>query len=148
MDLSNIKPATGATHSNKRLGRGEGSGRGGTSTKGHKGHQSRSGYKSRRGNEGGQMPIARRLPKFGFNNLSRKEFKAINLSTLQALSEKNGLTAIDVDTLVSFGLVSKNDMIKILGKGKLTAKLDVKAHAFSKSAQAAIESLNGTAVKL
>jgi large subunit ribosomal protein L15 len=148
MNLSNLKPAKGSVKKGKRIGRGQGSGRGGTSTKGHKGHQSRSGYKRKIGFEGGQMPLQRRVPKFGFNNLSRVEYKAINLSTLQTLAEGKKLDSIDLNTLVEAGLISKKDKIKILGNGKLTLKLDVKAHAFSKSAVAAIESLQGSAIKI
>jgi large subunit ribosomal protein L15 len=148
MNLSNLKPAKGSVKNGKRKGRGQGSGRGGTSTKGHKGHQSRSGYKSKPGFEGGQMPLQRRLPKFGFNNMSRIEYKAINLSTLQTLAEERKLSSIDIDSLIEAGLVSKQDKIKILGNGKLTLKLDVKAHAFSKSAVSAIESLQGSAIKI
>jgi large subunit ribosomal protein L15 len=148
MDLSNLKPAAGSTHSEVRKGRGQGSGKGGTSTRGHKGAKSRSGYSSRRGFEGGQMPLHRRLPKFGFTNISRKEYKAINLDVIQNLADKKGITSIDENTLFEAGLTSKNDMVKILGNGKLTSKLDVKAHAFSKSAKEAIEALQGTAVKI
>lgn len=145
MDLSNLKPAKGSVKSEKRIGRGQGSGRGGTSTRGHKGGQSRSGYSRKIGFEGGQMPLQRRVPKFGFSNISRKEYKGINISTLQTLAETKKLDVIDVKTLAEAGLVSKNDMVKILGNGKLTTKLDVTAHAFSKSAKAAIEELKGTA---
>ncbi|MFO7370143.1 MAG: 50S ribosomal protein L15 [Bacteroidales bacterium] len=145
MDLSNLKPAKGSVKSEKRIGRGQGSGRGGTSTRGHKGGQSRSGYSRKIGFEGGQMPLQRRVPKFGFSNISRKEYKGINISTLQTLAESRKLDVIDVKTLAEAGLVSKNDMVKILGNGKLTTKLDVTAHAFSKSAKAAIEELKGTA---
>jgi large subunit ribosomal protein L15 len=148
MNLSSLKPAKGSVKKGKRIGRGQGSGRGGTSTKGHKGHQSRSGYKRKIGFEGGQMPLQRRVPKSGFNNLSRIEYKAINLSTLQILAEEKKLSQIDVSTLVEAGLVSKKDRIKILGNGKLNLKLDVKAHAFSKSAVSAIESLQGSAIKI
>ena len=148
MNLSSLKPAKGSVKKGKRIGRGQGSGRGGTSTKGHKGHQSRSGYKRKIGFEGGQMPLQRRVPKFGFNNLSRVEYKAINLSTLQTLAEGKKLSNIDLNTLIEAGLVSKKDKIKILGNGKLTLKLDIKAHAFSKSAVAAIESLQGSAIKI
>jgi large subunit ribosomal protein L15 len=144
MDLSNLKPAKGSVKKEKRIGRGQGSGRGGTSTRGHKGGQSRSGYSRKIGFEGGQMPLQRRVPKFGFSNMNRKEFKAINISTLQTLAESRNLTVINIQTLSDAGLVSVNDMIKILGNGTLTAKLDVSAHAFSKSAKAAIEALNGT----
>ena len=148
MQLSNLKPAKGSTHKDKRIGRGQGSGRGGTSTKGHKGAQSRSGYSRRPGFEGGQMPLQRRLPKFGFNNMNRKEYKAINISTLQALAEKLSIAEVSIDTMMSAGLVSKNHLVKILGNGELTIKLDVTAHAFSKSAVAAIEAQQGTATKL
>ncbi|WP_423126532.1 50S ribosomal protein L15 [Gaoshiqia sp. Z1-71] len=144
MDLSNLKPAGGSVKKVKRIGRGQGSGHGGTSTRGHKGAQSRSGYSRTRGFEGGQMPLQRVVPKFGFNNVNRVEYKAINLSTLQTLAESNQLSAIDVQLLVDAGLASKNDRVKILGKGALTLKLDVKAHAFSKSAKEAIEKLEGT----
>lgn len=144
MDLSNIKPAAGATKASKRVGRGQGSGRGGTSTRGHKGAKSRSGYSRKIGFEGGQMPLQRVVPKFGFKNIHRVEYKAINLSVLQLLAESKNLTAIDHQTLVESGIVSKNDKIKILGGGELTLKLEVKAHAFSKSAKEAIEKLEGT----
>jgi large subunit ribosomal protein L15 len=148
MNLSSLKPAKGSVKKRKRIGRGQGSGRGGTSTKGHKGHQSRSGYKRKVGFEGGQMPLQRRVPKSGFNNLNRIEYKAINLSTLQTLAESRKLESIDLNTLIDAGLISKKDRIKILGNGKLTIKLDVKAHAFSKSAITAIESLQGSAIKI
>ena len=148
MDLTNLKPAEGSKHSKKRIGRGQGSGRGGTSTRGHKGAQSRSGYSRKIGFEGGQMPLQRRVPKFGFKNINRKEYKGINISTLQYLAEKNSLTSIDTETLVSAGLARKNDMVKILGKGTLSLKLEVSAHAFSESAVKAIEALEGTVVKL
>jgi large subunit ribosomal protein L15 len=144
MNLSNLKPAEGSTHSDKRIGRGQGSGHGGTSTRGHKGAQSRSGYSKKIGFEGGQMPIQRVVPKFGFKNFNRVEYKAINLSTLQSLIEKLNVTAIDFNTLSENGLVSRNDKVKILGNGELKVKLDVKAHAFSKSAKEAIEKLQGT----
>jgi len=145
MDLSSLKPAKGSVKKEKRIGRGQGSGRGGTSTKGHKGGQSRAGYKSKIGFEGGQMPLQRRVPKFGFSNINRKEYKGINISTLQTLADARKLTAIDVATLADAGLISKKDLVKILGNGKLTSKLDVQAHAFSKSAKSAIEALKGTA---
>ncbi|MPQ45794.1 50S ribosomal protein L15 [Marinifilum sp. N1E240] len=148
MDLSNLKPAAGSVKTNKRIGRGQGSGRGGTSTRGHKGAKSRSGYSKKVGFEGGQMPLQRRVPKFGFKNINRKEYKAINVDVLQALAEKNNITVIDVNVLVNAGLASKNDNVKILGNGTITAKLEVKAHAFSKSAQSAIEAVEGTVVKL
>jgi large subunit ribosomal protein L15 len=148
MDLSNLKPAKGSVKENKRLGRGQGSGRGGTSTRGHKGAQSRSGYSRKIGFEGGQMPLQRRVPKFGFRNVNRREYKGINIGTLQSLAEKNDLEKIDLVVLISAGLVSKNALVKILGKGTLDRKLEVHAHAFSKSAVKAIEANNGTAVKL
>lgn len=148
MELHNIKPAKGSVKKGKRLGRGEGSGSGGTASRGHKGAKSRSGYSKKIGFEGGQMPLQRRVPKFGFKNINRKEYKAINISTLQALSEKMSLEKIDFQTLISAGLISKNDKVKILGKGKLERKVEVHAHAFSKSAVEAIEANSGTAVKL
>ncbi|HNX66973.1 MAG TPA: 50S ribosomal protein L15 [Bacteroidales bacterium] len=148
MDLSNLKPAKGSIKRSKRVGRGQGSGKGGTSTRGHKGAKSRSGYKKKIGFEGGQMPLQRRVPKYGFKNVNRIEYKAINLVTLQTLAEKNNLEVIDRETLVSAGLISKNDLVKILGKGKLERKLEVHAHAFSKSAVEAIEAQKGTVVKL
>lgn len=148
MDLSNLKPAKGSTHKEKRIGRGEGSGHGGQSTRGHKGAQARSGYSRKIGFEGGQMPLQRRLPKFGFKNQFRTEYKAINLEVLQALAESCNLTSIDVDTLVNAGFASSRDLVKILAKGTITAKIEVKAHAFSKKAIEAIEAAGGTAVKL
>jgi len=148
MDLSNLKPAKGSVKRNKRLGRGQGSGKGGTSTRGHKGAKSRSGYSKKIGFEGGQMPLQRRVPKYGFKNVNRKEYKAINLVTLQNLAEKNSLEKIDPEVLRKAGLVSKNDIIKILGKGTLDRKMEVHAHAFSKSAVTAIEAQKGTVVKL
>lgn len=148
MELSNLKPANGAVKSEKRIGRGQGSGRGGTSTRGHKGQKSRSGYSKKIGFEGGQMPLQRRLPKFGFKNMNRKEYKAINLSDLQRIAEAKKLTAIDINTLVENGLCSKNDLVKILGNGELSIKLEVKANAFSKTATQAIEKLEGTVVIL
>ncbi|HOO84412.1 MAG: 50S ribosomal protein L15 [Prolixibacteraceae bacterium] len=144
MDLSKLKPAEGATHSKKRIARGQGSGHGGTATRGHKGQKSRSGYSKKIGFEGGQMPIQRVVPKFGFKNFNRVEYKAINLKTLQSLVEKHNVTDIDLQFLAENGLISKNDKVKILGVGSLTAKLNVKAHAFSKSAKEAIEKLEGT----
>jgi large subunit ribosomal protein L15 len=148
MDLSNLKPAKGSTHNSKRLGRGQGSGRGGTSTRGHKGAKSRSGYSRKIGFEGGQMPLQRRVPKYGFKNINRKEYKGINISSLQTIAEANNLEKIDFETLVMAGLVSKNALVKILGKGTLERKLEVHAHAFSKSAVEAIEAQKGTAVIL
>lgn len=144
MDLSNLKPAEGSTKKPKRIGRGQGSGRGGTSTRGHKGQKSRSGYSKKIGFEGGQMPLQRRVPKFGFTNPTRKEYKGVNLDVIQALAEKIKTDKIDIETLVKAGVVSRKTLVKILGNGKLTIKLDMKAHAFSKSAQEAIESQKGT----
>jgi len=148
MELNNLKPAEGSIKTRKRIGRGQGSGKGGTSTRGHKGAQSRSGYSRKIGFEGGQMPLQRRLPKFGFKNINRVDYKGINLFTLQQLAEKKSLSSVDIQTLIDAGLISKNDRVKILGNGELKLKLDVKAHAFSKSARQAIESLNGTAEKI
>lgn len=148
MKLSNLKPAEGSTHREKRIGRGQGSGHGGTSTRGHKGAQSRSGYSRKIGFEGGQMPIQRRLPKSGFKNPFRTEYKAINIGVLQTIAEKNGLSTVDVESLINAGYISRNDLVKILGNGTLTAKLEVKAHAFSKKAIEAIEAAKGTVVKL
>lgn len=144
MNLSNLQPASGSTKSGKRIGRGQGSGRGGTSTRGHKGQKSRSGYSRKIGFEGGQMPLQRVVPKSGFKNINRVEYKAINLDVLQQLAEKRNVTTIDLSALVGAGMASKNDRIKILGGGTLSAKLVVKAHAFSKSAKEAIEKLEGT----
>lgn len=143
-----MKPAPGSVKREKRIGRGEGSGHGGTSTRGHKGAKSRSGFSRKIGFEGGQMPLQRRVPKSGFKNINRVDFKAINLSTLEALAAKLDTDRIDFETLLTAGLVNKNALVKILGKGTLTRKLEVHAHAFSKSAQAAIEAIQGTAVKL
>ena len=148
MNLSNLKPAEGSTKNRKRIGRGTGSGRGGTSTRGHKGAGSRSGYKSKVGFEGGQMPLQRRLPKVGFNPINRTEYVGVNLDALQALAEKYNLTAIDFDTFREHGLASKNDLVKILGRGEVKSKLYVKAHAFSASAQKAIEAVGGAIAKL
>lgn len=148
MDLSNLKPAEGSVKSDKRIGRGQGSGHGGTSTRGHKGAKSRSGYSKKVGFEGGQMPLQRRVPKFGFKNINRKEYKAINVGDLQKLAETKNLAAIDVQVLAENGLCAKYDSVKILGNGKLTLKLEVKAHAFSKSAVEAIEKVQGTVVTL
>ncbi|MBF6597998.1 MAG: 50S ribosomal protein L15 [Fermentimonas sp.] len=148
MDLSNLKPAAGATKSSTRIGRGEGSGKGGTSTKGHKGQKSRSGYSKKVGFEGGQMPLQRRVPKFGFKPLNRIEYKAINIETLQELADANKLTKIDRKVLMDAGLVTGKHLVKILGRGTLTAKLEVEANAFSKSAEQAITNVGGTAVKL
>ena len=144
MDLSNLKPAKGSTKGRKSIGRGQGSGYGGTATRGHKGQKSRSGYSRKTGFEGGQMPLQRRVPKFGFKNINRKEYKGINISTLQELAEEKKISEIDVDILIEAGLVRKKSLVKILGNGELKAKLNVKAHAFSKSAVTAIEAAEGT----
>ncbi len=148
MDLSNLKPAKGSTKNRKRIGRGQGSGKGGTSTRGHKGAQSRSGYSRKPGFEGGQMPLYRRVPKFGFKNINRVEYHGINVDTLQKLAEEKKLSSIDQEVLVKSGLASKRDLIKILGRGELTIKLEVKAHAFSEKAISAIEAQGGVAIKL
>lgn len=145
MDLSNLKPADGSVNRVKRVGRGQGSGRGGTSTRGHKGAKSRSGYKSKMGFEGGQMPLYRRVPKFGFKNINRVEFHGINIDTVQKLAEEFNLTEINVEMLVNHGLADKKDKVKILGRGTLTAKVDISAHAFSASAVKAIEAQGGVA---
>jgi large subunit ribosomal protein L15 len=148
MDLSNLTPAAGSTKNSKRIGRGQGTGRGGTSTRGHKGQKSRSGYSRRFGFEGGQMPIYRRLPKFGFKNINRVEYRSINLDVIQALVATRNIEVIDMDVFIEHGIASKNDKIKILGRGELTAKVDIKAHAFSASAVKAIESTGGVATKI
>ncbi len=148
MDLSNLKPAAGSTKTRKRIGRGPGSGLGGTSTRGHKGAKSRSGYKNKIGFEGGQMPIQRRLPKFGFKNINRVEYKAINISTLQQLAEQKNLTKIGIVELVDAGFISSSQLVKILANGELSAKLEVEAHAFSKAAETAITAAGGSVVKL
>ena len=148
MKLNNLKPACGSTHSRRRLGRGPGSGLGGTSTRGHKGAKARSGYKRKIGFEGGQMPLQRRLPKFGFKNINRVEYKAINLNVIQAVADANKLEKVTVADLVAAGFVSSRQLVKVLGNGELTSKLDVEANAFSKTAQAAIEAQGGNAIKL
>jgi len=148
MELNQLKPAAGSRHHQKRIGRGAGSGYGGTSTRGHKGAKSRSGYSRKIGFEGGQMPLQRRVPKFGFKNINRKEYKSINIGVLQSLIEKNKWDTITPDNLIEAGFINKNDLVKILGNGTITAKVEVKAHAFSKSAQAAIEAAQGTVVVL
>ena len=148
MNLSNLKPAEGSTQTRKRIGRGPGSGLGGTSTRGHKGAKSRSGYKKKIGFEGGQMPLQRRVPKFGFKNINRVEYKAINLETIQALADAKNLTKVGLADFVAAGYVSSNQLVKVLGNGSLTTKLDIEANAFSKTAIAAIEAVGGNAVKL
>ena len=147
MNLSNLRPAKGSTKTRKRIGRGEGSGYGGTSTRGHKGAQSRSGYSRKAGFEGGQMPLYRRVPKFGFTPLKKTEYKVINLDKLQELADKD-ITVIDTEVLMKSGLMSPKHLVKILGNGTLTAKLEVKAHAFSKTAEEAIKNAVGTAIKI
>ena len=150
MDLSNLKPAEGSVkHQGKRLGRGQGSGKGGTATRGHKGAKSRSGYSKKIGFEGGQMPLQRRVPKFGFKNINRVEYQVINLDTLQELVDnKKVKDTVDIETLVSLGRANKNDLVKILGRGELKAKLTVTAHKFTATAKAAIEAAGGEAVTL
>lgn len=146
MNLSNLKPAEGSVKRNiKRLGRGQGSGRGGTSARGHKGAQSRSGYSAKKGFEGGQMPLQRRIPKFGFKNINRVEYNGINLDTIQSLCEKFGISEFTHQVFVEKGLVAKKDLVKILGRGELKSKVNIKAHAFSASAKSAIESAGGKA---
>ena len=148
MKLNNLKPAVGSTHSRRRIGRGPGSGLGGTSTRGHKGAKARSGYKRKVGFEGGQMPLQRRLPKFGFKNINRVEYQVVNLSSIQKLVEKTNLEKITIEDMVVAGLVSAKGLVKVLGNGTLTAKVEVVANAFSKSAEEAIQNVGGTATKL
>lgn len=148
MNLSNIKPATGSVRPNTRVGRGAGSGKGGTSTRGHKGAKSRSGYSRKIGFEGGQMPLQRRLPKWGFNNINRKEYKAINLDLLQALAEAKGLEKIGLEEMRAAGFVNRRALVKILANGAITRALTVEAHAFSAAAQAAIEAAGGSVNKI
>ena len=147
MKLNTLKPAAGSTHSERRIGRGPGSGLGGTSTRGHKGAKARSGYKKKIGFEGGQMPLQRRLPKFGFKNINHVEYQAVNLSTLQTMAE-NGITTIGVAEIVAAGFAKAGELVKVLGNGTLSAKVEVTANAFSKSAEAAIVAAGGTATKL
>ena len=150
MDLSNLKPAKGSVQSNsKRVGRGEGSGKGGTATRGHKGAKSRSGYSRKIGFEGGQMPLQRRVPKFGFNNINRKEYQGINLDTLQTLVDAGKVKdTVDMNVLIENGLATKNELVKILGRGELKAKLKISVHKFTASAKQAIEAAGGEAVTL
>ncbi len=148
MKLENLKPAEGSTKVNKRLGRGQGSGRGGTSTRGHKGAKARANYKRKIGFEGGQMPLQRRVPKFGFKNINRVEFKGVNLDTLQELAEKKGLDAVTPEILYKQGLIAKKDKVKVLGRGELKAKMKITAHAFSATAKAAIEAKGGETTTL
>jgi large subunit ribosomal protein L15 len=148
MDLSNLKPAEGSVKKRKRVGRGEGSGHGGTSTRGHKGAKSRSGYSRKKGFEGGQMPLQRRVPKFGFNNINRVEYRGVNLDVLQQLIDEKKLSEVSLEVLVERGLANKSDRVKILGRGELSSKVSVKVHAFSASAKAAIEKNGGEAITL
>ena len=150
MDLSNLKPAKGSINKNsKRIGRGQGSGKGGTSTRGHKGAKSRSGYSKKLGFEGGQMPLQRRIPKFGFKNINRVEYQGINLDTIQTLIDNKKIKSkLDFESMVKLRLVRKNELVKILGRGKLKVKLKISAHKFSNSAKNAIESLGGEAINL
>ena len=148
MQLHNLKPAAGSTKTRKRIGRGPGSGMGGTSTRGHKGAKQRSGYSKKIGFEGGQMPLQRRLPKHGFKNINRVEYKAINIATIQALAEAKNLGKVGIEELIAAGFVSSKHLVKVLGNGELTKKVDVVAHAFSKSAEAAIQAAGGTATKI
>lgn len=148
MKLHTLKPASGSTKTRKRIGRGQGSGRGGTSTRGHKGAKSRSGYSQKLGFEGGQMPLQRRVPKFGFKNHNRVEYKPINLDDLQRLADEKSLSTVTVDVLRENGLIGKKDLVKILGRGELKAALEVTAHAFSASAKSGIESAGGSTVTL
>ncbi len=146
MNLSNLKPAAGSTKVGKRVGRGQGSGKGATSARGHKGAQSRSGYSSKRGFEGGQMPLQRRVPKFGFNNLNRVAYKAINLDAIQSLVEKTNASVVDIELLYNNGLVGKKDLVKVLNRGEVKSAVEVKVHAFSQTAVEAIEKAGGKAV--
>ena len=149
MNLNNIQPASGSTHNSKRIGRGQGSGKGGTATKGHKGQKARAGYSQKIGFEGGQMPLQRRLPKFGCKNVNRKEFKGINLDTIQWLIDTKGITGdITKDVLVENKLVSKNDLVKILGRGELKSNVSISADKFTKSAEEAINKAGGKAITL
>ncbi|MGB0933569.1 MAG: 50S ribosomal protein L15 [Lishizhenia sp.] len=143
MNLNNLTPAKGSTLSDKRIGRGQGSGHGGTATRGHKGAKSRSGYKRKSGFEGGQMPLQRRVPKFGFKNINRVEYKAVNLDIIQSLIEKKGVTEITPEVLQQNGLCSKNELVKVLGRGELKSKINVTAHKFSSTAKAGIEAQGG-----
>ena len=150
MELNNLKPAKGSINkNNKRLGRGQGSGKGGTATRGHKGAKSRSGYSRKLGFEGGQMPLQRRVPKFGFNNINRKEYQGVNLDTIQNMVDnKKVKNSLDFDTMVKLRLARKNELVKILGRGELKAKLKISAHKFTASAKAAIEAVGGEAINI
>lgn len=148
MNLNNIRPAKGSTHSTKRIGRGQGSGKGGTAGKGHNGQQARAGYSQKIGFEGGQMPLQRRLPKFGFNNINRKEYRGINIDTLQLLADTKNITEITQEILVENGLAKKSEIVKIMGRGELKAGISVSAHKFTKSAEEAISKAGGKAITL
>jgi large subunit ribosomal protein L15 len=148
MDLSSLKPAKGSTKNRKRIGRGQGSGRGGTSTRGHKGAKSRSGYSRKLGFEGGQMPLQRRIPKFGFKNRNRIEYKAVNLDVIQNLVEKTKAKKVDIELLTNNGMIGKNDLVKVLGRGEIKSKVEITAHGFSEAAVKAIEEAGGKAIKL
>ena len=148
MDLNSLKPAEGSTKNRKRIGRGQGSGRGGTSTRGHKGAKSRSGYSSKVGFEGGQMPLQRRLPKFGFKNINRLEYTGVNLDALQAIVDKYSITEFNKEVFVKCGISSKNDLVKVLGRGELKTKINITADGFSAAAKEAIENLGGTVTTL
>jgi large subunit ribosomal protein L15 len=148
MDLSKIKPAEGSVKKVKRIGRGEGSGHGGTSTRGHKGASSRSGYSRKVGFEGGQMPLYRRIPKFGFKNINRKEYRAINVETIQQLVDSKDLKVVNLQVLMDNGLLGKNDKVKILSKGDINTAVEIQAHAFSKEAIRKIEEKGGSAIKI
>ncbi|MGA9211129.1 50S ribosomal protein L15 [Kaistella sp.] len=148
MNLNNIRPAAGSTHSTKRIGRGQGSGKGGTAGKGHNGQQARAGYSQKIGFEGGQMPLQRRLPKFGFTNVNRKEYRGINVDTLQILADTKNITEITQEVLVANGLAKKSEIVKIMGRGELKAGISVSAHKFTKSAEEAIAKAGGKAITL
>ena len=148
MDLNTLKPAIGSTKNRKRIGRGPGSGHGKTSTKGHKGQKARSGGSIKAGFEGGQMPLQRRVPKFGFKNINRQEYRGVNLDVIQKLADDNKVTTIDFAFLISKGLAHKNDKVKILGRGELKSKVEIKVHAFSATAKTAIEAQGGTAEEI
>jgi large subunit ribosomal protein L15 len=148
MNLNTIRPASGSTHNSKRLGRGQGSGKGGTSAKGHKGQKSRSGYSRKVGFEGGQMPLQRRLPKFGFTNVNRKEYRAINIDTLQVLADTKSISEFTREVLIENGLLKKSEIVKIMGRGELKSNISVSAHKFTKSAEEAISKAGGTPITL
>ncbi len=148
MDLGNLKPAKGAVKSSKRIARGQGSGHGGTATRGHKGAKSRSGYSRKLGFEGGQMPLYRRVPKGGFKNINRVEYTPVNIENLEKISQEKGINVFDFQVFCDLGIASKNDKVKVLGRGELNSKIEVSAHAFSKSAQEAIEAKGGVATKI